>query len=91
MAKKQKSKKPARKAAARRTAPRNKNLEALLKAQQITDLLKAGNVEGQAILDSAGEQRPSDESHVTDLLDKKRSRKDAFDIFEKKSSKKSRR
>ena len=50
----------------------SKNLEALLKVQQIQDILKAGNVEGQAIMDSAGEQRPSDESHIVDLLEKRR-------------------
>lgn len=51
---------------------RNKRLEALIRAQKINELLKIGGVQSQALLDSAGESRPSDESHVIELLDTER-------------------
>ncbi len=47
----------------------NKKLEALLRAQKMTALLKSGGIQSQALLDSAGETRPSDESHVVELLE----------------------
>lgn len=53
-------------------AERNKRLEALLRAQRINEILKAGGVQSQALLDSAGETRPTDESHVADLLENER-------------------
>ncbi len=50
-------------------AASNKRLEALLRAQKMNELLKMGGIQSQALLDSAGESRPSDESHVVELLD----------------------
>lgn len=47
----------------------NKRLEALLRAQKMNELLKIGGVQTQALLDSAGESRPTDESHVVELLE----------------------
>jgi hypothetical protein len=38
----------------------------------MNELLKIGGVQSQALLDSAGESRPSDESHVSELLDRER-------------------
>ena len=47
----------------------NKRLEALLRAQKMSELLKIGGVQTQALMDSAGESRPTDESHVVELLE----------------------
>jgi hypothetical protein len=55
----------------KRTAS-NKRLQALVRAQKMNELLKIGGVQSQALLDSAGESRPSDESHVVELLDAER-------------------
>lgn len=55
----------------KRTAS-NKRLQALIRAQKMNELLKIGGVQSQALLDSAGESRPSDESHVVELLDAER-------------------
>jgi hypothetical protein len=45
-----------------------KRLEALRRAQQLNEMLKLGGMQSQALLDSAGESRPSDEDHVANLL-----------------------
>ncbi len=50
----------------------SKRLEALLRAQRMNELLKIGGVQSQALLDSAGESRPTDETHVADLLESER-------------------
>lgn len=50
----------------------SKRLEALIRAQKMSELLKIGGMQSQALLDSAGESRPSDESHVGELLDSER-------------------
>ena len=55
----------------RRTAS-NKRLQALIRAQKMNELLKIGGVQSQALLDSAGESRPSDESHISELLERER-------------------
>ena len=55
-----------------RRSSSNKKLEALLRAQRMNELLKIGGVQSQALLDSAGESRPSDESHVVEILDTER-------------------
>ncbi|MDE1873548.1 MAG: hypothetical protein KGI04_00295 [Candidatus Micrarchaeota archaeon] len=47
----------------------NKRLEALIRSQKINELLQIGGAQSQAILDSAGESRPTDESHVVELLE----------------------
>ncbi len=47
----------------------NKRLEALIRAQKMSELLKIGGMQSQALLDSAGESRPTDESHVVELLE----------------------
>jgi len=47
----------------------NKRLKALLQAQRITELIKIGGIQGQALLDGAGENRPNDETHVVELLE----------------------
>jgi hypothetical protein len=52
-----------------------KRLEALMRAQKMNELLQIGGIQSQALLDSAGETRPSDESHVTELLDSERFRR----------------
>ena len=52
----------------RRTAS-NKRLEALQRSQKISELMKIGGIQSQALLDSAGESRPTDETHVVDLLE----------------------
>jgi hypothetical protein len=46
----------------------SKKMEALARMQKISELLKLGGIQSQALLDSAGETRLSDESHVEDLL-----------------------
>jgi hypothetical protein len=46
----------------------SKKMEALARAQKIGELLKLGGIQSQALLDSAGETRATDESHVADLL-----------------------
>ncbi|MDE1854910.1 MAG: hypothetical protein KGH57_01135 [Candidatus Micrarchaeota archaeon] len=50
----------------------NKRLDALLRAQRMNELLKIGGVQTQALLDSAGESRPTDETHVVELLESER-------------------
>ncbi len=47
----------------------SKRLEALVRAQKMNELLQIGGIQSQALLDSAGETRPSDESHVVELLE----------------------
>jgi hypothetical protein len=47
-----------------------KRLEALKRSQEINQLLEDSTIEGEALLNSAGESRPSYESHVLDLLEK---------------------
>lgn len=47
----------------------SKKLEALRRMQRLREMLKLGGMQSQAILDSAGESRPTDESHVAELLD----------------------
>lgn len=50
----------------------SKKLEALRRMQRLREMLKLGGMQSQAILDSAGESRPTDESHVAELLDDER-------------------
>ncbi len=50
---------------------RSKKLEALERAQQINQALETSTIESAALLSSAGESRPTLESHVLDLLDQK--------------------
>ena len=38
----------------------------------MNELLKIGGVQTQALLDSAGESRPTDETHVVELLESER-------------------
>lgn len=47
-----------------------KKLEALERAQQINQALETSTIESAALMSSAGESRPTLESHVLDLLDK---------------------
>jgi hypothetical protein len=47
----------------------NKKLEALMRAQKINELLKIGDVQSQALLDSGEETSPKDESHIAEVLD----------------------
>ncbi len=49
----------------------SKRLEALERAQQIDQALKSSTIESEALLSSAGESRPTLESHVLDLLDQR--------------------
>jgi len=46
----------------------SKKLEALARAQKISELLKYGSIQSQALLDSAGETTSTADSHVVDLL-----------------------
>ena len=46
-----------------------KKLEALERSQQINQALETSTIESAALLSSAGESRPTLESHVLDLLD----------------------
>lgn len=55
-----------------RRASSNKRLQSLIRSQRMNELMKIGGVQSQALLDSAGESRPSDESHVVELLDTER-------------------
>ncbi len=50
---------------------RSKKLEALERAQKINDALETSEIENAALLSSAGESRPTLESHVLDLLDER--------------------
>ena len=52
----------------RKKASLSKKLEMLRKTQEITEIVERGNIEEQALADSAGESRPADEDHVIDLL-----------------------
>lgn len=52
----------------KRSAATNKKLEALARSQKFSELAKIGGIQSQALLDSGEETRPSDESHVADLL-----------------------
>lgn len=52
----------------KRSAATNKKLEALARTQRFSELAKIGGIQSQALLDSGEETRPSDESHVADLL-----------------------
>ncbi len=47
----------------------SKKLKALRRMQRFREMLKLGGMQNQAILDSAGESRPTDESHVAELLE----------------------
>ena len=46
----------------------SKKLEALARSQKISELLKLGGIQSQALLDSAGESTSTADSHVADLL-----------------------
>lgn len=45
-----------------------KKIERLRKTLEINEIVERGRIEDQALLDSAGESRPADELHATDLL-----------------------
>jgi hypothetical protein len=68
----------------------NKRLEALLRAQRMSELLKIGGMQSQALLDSAGESRPTDESHVVELLDKEKYTRSEMSGSASRAKKKSR-
>ncbi len=53
-----------------------KKIEQLRKTREIDDIVERGRVEEQALLDSAGETRPADESHIIDLLTKAQQQSD---------------
>ncbi|MEM3839161.1 MAG: hypothetical protein QXF01_01110 [Candidatus Micrarchaeaceae archaeon] len=53
---------------AKNQSSKEKKLEALERAQQINKALEASTIENAALLSSAGEDRPTIESHVIDLL-----------------------
>jgi hypothetical protein len=74
----------------------NKKLEALIRAQKINELLKIGDVQSQALLDSGEETSPKDESHIAEILNsevftraetKQSSVKKAPKIYRKKTAK----
>lgn len=46
----------------------SKKLEMMRRTQEITEIVERGNIEEQALADSASSQGVSDEQHVTDLL-----------------------
>ena len=48
----------------------SKRLEAIKRSEAINKMLEDSTIEGEALLNSAGESRPSYESHVLDLLEK---------------------
>ena len=58
------------KMAKRENSSRAKKMEALERSQQINEALETSTIESAALLSSAGESRPTLESHVLDLLDK---------------------
>ena len=51
-----------------------KKLEALKKMQQTNAIIEEGGIQSQAILTSAGEQRPSEDAHILDLLERTKAR-----------------
>lgn len=51
-----------------RKSATSKKLEALARSQKISELLKLGGIQSQALLDSAGESTSTADSHVADLL-----------------------
>lgn len=55
-----------------------KKIERLRKTQEINEIVERGSVEEQALLDSAGESRPADESHVSDLLSTAQQQSDVY-------------
>jgi len=79
-----------------RKSATNKKLEALIRAQKINDLLKIGDIQSQALLDSGEETSPKDESHIVEILNseiftsaetKQSSAKSAPKIHRRKSAK----
>lgn len=46
----------------------SKKLEMMRRTQEITEIVERGNIEEQALADSASSQGVSDEQHVTDIL-----------------------
>jgi len=47
-----------------------KRLEQFKKTQDINKILKEGNIESQALIESAGEDRPAEASHAYDLINR---------------------
>ncbi|MGB9732673.1 MAG: hypothetical protein ACP5P2_03205 [Candidatus Micrarchaeia archaeon] len=45
-----------------------KKLEQFKRTQDINKIVERGNIEGQALLESAGEDRPAEASHAYDLI-----------------------
>jgi len=51
-----------------------KRLEALKKMQQTNAIVEEGGIQSQALLTGAGEQRPSEDAHILDLLERTKAR-----------------
>ncbi len=47
-----------------------KKLEMFKKTQDINSIVEKGSIEGQALLESAGEDRPAEAEHAFDLITK---------------------
>ncbi|MDE1825562.1 MAG: hypothetical protein KGH61_03865 [Candidatus Micrarchaeota archaeon] len=54
--------------AKKKASPVQRRLEMLRKTQEITSIVERGNIEEQALSDSAGTQGVADEEHIIDLL-----------------------
>ena len=84
--------------AKKKASPAQRRLEILRKTQEITSIVERGNIEEQALSDSAGTQGVADEEHIIDLLSnsreeeekgaRKSARKSAKKSPQKKPSKK---
>jgi len=66
-------------------------LEAFRLTQHVNEILRMGAIQNQAILDSAGEQRPAEESHVINLLEERLTKPIAASSKKASSSKKAKR
>jgi hypothetical protein len=67
-----------------------KRLEALERSQKITQMLESGTIESEALMGSAGESRPTNESHVLDLLENNRAERTLESMSSSKRSSKKR-
>ncbi|MGC9037245.1 MAG: hypothetical protein ACP5GD_01410 [Candidatus Micrarchaeia archaeon] len=57
-----------------------KKLEALRKLQQTRDILQEGGIQNVALQTSADDQRPTEDSHVLDLLERSKIKRTSLEI-----------
>ncbi len=57
-----------------------KKLEALRKLQQTRDILQEGGIQNVALQTSADDQRPTEDSHVLDLLERSKIKRTSLEV-----------